>query len=64
MKGGLEFCPPLATSVSFEPDQTGTGWHAPATAPWLKSAVDAASNQFYAKLAMMMREGGTIPFMA
>ncbi len=64
LKRILETDPPHGAKVSFEPDQAASGWHAPATAPWLKAAVDAASKQFYGKPAMMMGEGGTIPFMA
>ncbi|HEX7953901.1 MAG TPA: M20 family metallopeptidase [Burkholderiales bacterium] len=64
LKRILEADPPHGAKVGFEADQAATGWHAPATAPWLKSAVDAASQQFYGKPAMMMGEGGTIPFMA
>ncbi|HXF15920.1 MAG TPA: M20 family metallopeptidase [Burkholderiales bacterium] len=64
LKRILEADPPHGAKVSFEPDQGATGWHAPATAPWLKSAVDAVSKQYYGKPAMMMGEGGTIPFMA
>ncbi len=64
MKRVLESDPPLGAKVTFEPDQSATGWHALATAPWLKEIVDAASKQFYGKPAMMMGEGGTIPFMA
>jgi len=55
---------PQVAKAIFEADQSASGWHAPATAPWLKSVVDAATNQFYAKSAMMMGEGGTIAFMA
>jgi acetylornithine deacetylase/succinyl-diaminopimelate desuccinylase-like protein len=64
LKRILETDPPLGAKVTFEADQGATGWHAPATAPWLKAVVDAASKQFYGKPAMMMGEGGTIPFMA
>ena len=64
LKQILEGDPPEDATVIFEPDQAATGWHAPPTAPWLKEAVDAASKQFYGKPAMMMGEGGTIPFMA
>ncbi|MEX0958826.1 MAG: M20 family metallopeptidase [Burkholderiales bacterium] len=64
LKRILEADPPYGADVTFEPDQGASGWHAPATAPWLKAAVDAASKQFYRKPAMMMGEGGTIPFMA
>ena len=64
LKRILEADPPHNAKVTFEADQAATGWHAPATAPWLKEVVDAASKQFYGKPAMMMGEGGTIPFMA
>ena len=64
LKRILETDPPHGAKVTFEPDQSASGWHAPETAPWLKSVVDAASKQFYGKPAMMMGEGGTIPFMA
>jgi acetylornithine deacetylase/succinyl-diaminopimelate desuccinylase-like protein len=64
LKRILEADPPQGAKVTFEPDQAATGWHAPPTAPWLREVVDAASKQFYGKPAMMMGEGGTIPFMA
>jgi acetylornithine deacetylase/succinyl-diaminopimelate desuccinylase-like protein len=64
LKRILEADPPHGAKVTFEADQGASGWHAPATAPWLRSTVDAASKQFYGKAAMMMGEGGTIPFMA
>ena len=64
LKRILEADPPHDANVKFEADQAASGWHAPATAPWLKAAVDGASKQFYGKPAMMMGEGGTIPFMA
>src|SRR5690606_41303640 len=40
-----------------------SGWNAPAMAPWLEGAVDAASQAFYGRPAMYMGEGGSIPFM-
>ncbi len=64
LKRILEADPPANAKIRFEPDQAATGWHAPPTAPWLKAVVDSASTQFYGKPAMMMGEGGTIPFMA
>ena len=64
LKRILEADPPENAKVTFEADQSATGWHAPPTVPWLKEVVDAASNEFYGKPAMMMGEGGTIPFMA
>jgi acetylornithine deacetylase/succinyl-diaminopimelate desuccinylase-like protein len=64
LKRILEANPPENANVTFESDQAATGWHAPPTAPWLKLVVDSASKQFYGKPAMMMGEGGTIPFMS
>jgi len=64
MKTLLEADPPHNATVRFEADQGATGWNAPATAPWLERALDAASRTFYDKPAAAMGEGGTIPFMA
>ena len=64
LKHMLEADPPHGAKITFEADMAATGWHAPATAPWLKKLVNSASKQFYGKPAMMMGEGGTIPFMA
>ena len=60
----LEADPPQGANVRFEPDQGATGWSAPPTAPWLARAVNEASQAFYGRPAVMMGEGGTIPFMA
>ena len=60
----LEKDPPYGARVKFEYGQAATGWNAPATAAWLEHAVDEASRRHYAKPAMWMGEGGTIPFMA
>jgi acetylornithine deacetylase/succinyl-diaminopimelate desuccinylase-like protein len=64
LKAILEKNPPYGARVSFHAGQAATGWHAPATAPWLAKALDAASRKHYGKPAMLMGEGGTIPFMA
>ena len=50
--------------VRFEPDQSATGWNAPAVADWLDRACQDASDAVFGKPAMYMGEGGTIPFMA
>ncbi len=60
----LEAEPPYGAKVSFDYDQTATGWNAPETAPWLKQALNESSQTHYGKPAMWMGEGGTIPFMA
>jgi acetylornithine deacetylase/succinyl-diaminopimelate desuccinylase-like protein len=64
LKAILETDPPYGARVSFKPGHAGTGWHAPATAPWLSQAIEKASVAHYGKPAMWMGEGGTIPFMA
>ena len=64
LKALLEAEPPYGARVSFDYDQTATGWHAPATAPWLEKVLNETSQKNYGKPAMWMGEGGTIPFMA
>ena len=64
LKTLLEADPPYGARVSFEPGQAASGWHAPATAPWLESALEQASKAHYGKPMMWLGEGGTIPFMA
>ncbi len=64
LKRLLEADPPLNARVRFEADQGASGWHAPPTAPWLAEALQAASQDVFGKPALMMGEGGTIPFMA
>ncbi len=55
--------PPNGAEVSLELEKASTGWNAPAMSPWLESAIDAASQEFFGAPAMYMGEGGTIPFM-
>ena len=64
LKRLLEADPPHGATVRFEADQGATGWNAPPTAPWLASALEAASKAHYGQPAAAMGEGGTIPFMA
>jgi acetylornithine deacetylase/succinyl-diaminopimelate desuccinylase-like protein len=54
---------PYNAHVVFEADSAATGWNAPAFAPWLTVALDAASMHYFGKPAAYMGEGGTIPFM-
>lgn len=54
---------PYNAQVSFAADSAATGWNAPAFAPWLTVALDAASMHYFGKPAAYMGEGGTIPFM-
>ncbi|NUO49072.1 MAG: M20/M25/M40 family metallo-hydrolase [Polyangiaceae bacterium] len=55
--------PPYGASVTFTADEPGDGWNAPALAPWLSKANEAASQAAFGKEACYMGEGGTIPFM-
>jgi acetylornithine deacetylase/succinyl-diaminopimelate desuccinylase-like protein len=64
LKQLLERDPPHKAGVAFDYDSAATGWNAPSAAPWLATALDAASGQLWGKSAAYMGEGGTIPFMA
>jgi acetylornithine deacetylase/succinyl-diaminopimelate desuccinylase-like protein len=55
--------PPQGAEVRFDANQTSSGWHAPPLAPWLDAAVQRASQAAFGREAIMMGEGGTIPFM-
>ena len=49
--------------MSFGAVEFGPGWNAPATAPWLAAALDAASTSAFGAPARTFGEGGSIPFM-
>jgi len=55
--------PPYNAKVTFTLDKAQKGWQAPKLAPWLSSALETASQQFYKESAMFTGEGGSIPFM-
>lgn len=63
LKKTLESNPPFNAHVRFNASVKSPGWNAPTTAPWLKEALNQASNQYFGKDAMYMGEGGSIPFM-
>lgn len=63
IKQALELDPPYNAQVAFKVDSSDSGWNAPATAGWLESATQAASQAFFGRDAMYMGIGGTIPFM-
>jgi acetylornithine deacetylase/succinyl-diaminopimelate desuccinylase-like protein len=60
----LEDDPPYGAKVSFEVTSTGTGWNAPALAPWLEASLAQASQAAFGAPPAYMGEGGSIPFMA
>jgi acetylornithine deacetylase/succinyl-diaminopimelate desuccinylase-like protein len=63
LKGLLEKDPPYGARVSFQLEKAGSGWNAPALAPWLEQSVDEASRAFFGPPPAYMGEGGSIPFM-
>jgi acetylornithine deacetylase/succinyl-diaminopimelate desuccinylase-like protein len=63
LKDALEKEPPYGARVSFVSNDAATGWNAPATSPWLETAIDAASREYFGRKAVLMGEGGSIPFM-
>jgi len=60
----LETGPPYGARVTFQAQTPSPGWDAPATEPWLLSALHAASERHFGKPAMFRGTGGAIPFMA
>ena len=63
LKALFERDPPQGASVTFQCEHPQTGWHAPATAPWLQSALEEASAACFGAPLRSMGTGGTIPFM-
>jgi acetylornithine deacetylase/succinyl-diaminopimelate desuccinylase-like protein len=63
LKDVFEKDPPYGARVTYEPEKDGSGWNAPATAPWLAAALDDASHASFGQAPAMMGEGGSIPFM-
>jgi acetylornithine deacetylase/succinyl-diaminopimelate desuccinylase-like protein len=63
VKAVLEKDPPYGAKVSFSSGSGASGWDAPALAPWLGTALEAASHRHFGRSAMYLGEGGSIPFM-
>ena len=69
LKQLLEDNAPYNARVTFHPDGRAgalgsTGWNAPELAPWLHSALDAASNIQFGAPVGFIGQGGTIPLMS
>jgi len=60
----LERDPPYGAKVTFDLERGGTGWNAPALAPWLEQSLARASEASFGAPPAYMGEGGSIPFMA
>ncbi|SFS85618.1 M20/M25/M40 family metallo-hydrolase [Saccharopolyspora flava] len=54
---------PYGARVTFGHSEAGLGWNAPDPAPWLSSALDAASEEIFGAGWRTMGLGGSIPFM-
>ena len=64
IKALLEADAPYNAKVIFKANEgAATGWNAPASAPWLTQALDAAS-QAYGSPCGYIGQGGTIPLMS
>lgn len=63
VKKVLEADPPYGARVEFSDGESGPGWNAAATAPWLLAALDDASTAAFGQSARTFGEGGSIPFM-
>ncbi len=63
LKALLEDNAPYQARVTFEKAAGATGWNAPTTAPWLESALDAASKAHFGASCGFIGQGGTIPLM-
>jgi acetylornithine deacetylase/succinyl-diaminopimelate desuccinylase-like protein len=63
LKALFEADPPYGAKVTFEPEAAGAGWNAPPLAPWLRAAIDRASQAAFGQDAALTGEGGSIPFM-
>ena len=69
LKQLLEDNAPYNAKVTFHADGRAgalgsTGWNAPELAPWLHSALDAASNTQFGAPVGFIGQGGTIPLMS
>jgi acetylornithine deacetylase/succinyl-diaminopimelate desuccinylase-like protein len=69
LKALLEDNAPYNAKVTFQPDGRAndwgaTGWNAPATAPWLETALDTASRTHFGAPLGYIGQGGTIPLMS
>lgn len=54
---------PHGARVEFGHEESGLGWNAPDTAPWLSTALDTASDEVFGDGWRTMGLGGSIPLM-
>lgn len=54
---------PYGAHVTLDNEEAAGGWNAPDTAPWLRTALDAASDEIFNEGWRTMGLGGSIPLM-
>lgn len=64
LKALLEEDSPYNAKVEFRVDFVSPGWHAPALADWLQTALDTASERAFGQPSALMGGGGGIPFLS
>ena len=64
LKSLLEADPPYRCEVSFQVEMVSKGWHAPAVASWLATALNEASTSAFGSPSALIGGGGGIPFLA
>jgi acetylornithine deacetylase/succinyl-diaminopimelate desuccinylase-like protein len=62
VKRTLEHDPPYGARVHFDAGSSLGGWDAPPLAPWLEAGIERGSQEFFARPALAMGTGGSIPF--
>ncbi len=63
MTDALTADPPYGARVHLDRRESARGWNSPSFAPWLRKALDQASQQCFGAPAGAFGEGGSIPFM-
>jgi acetylornithine deacetylase/succinyl-diaminopimelate desuccinylase-like protein len=63
IEGALTTDVPHGARITIHDVEVADGWNAPAFAPWLAEALEAASMRAYGQPARTIGEGGSIPFM-
>lgn len=63
IRAALRADPPYGAEIHLHFDQAGSGWDAPALAPWLERAGSEASLRHFGQDAAYFGLGGSIPFM-
>ena len=62
VKDVLERDPPHGARITFKPDSSLSGWHAPDLQGWLTEAVERGSREHFTRDPLAMGTGGSIPF--